>query len=359
MKDKAVITNSFDVSKYNWLITGGCGFIGTNLIAHLLKKNVKIRVLDNLFVGTHEDLARVCEFIELDSDSLSTSFPISNPNALPPAICTMPGQVQLVLGDIGDFNTCMKCCENMDIIIHLAASTGVGLSAENPRQDMETNVIGTFNLIEAARQNRVEKFVFASSSAPIGECEPPIHEELAAHPVSPYGASKLAGEAYCSAYFRTFGIDTVGLRFGNVYGPLSTHKNSVVAKFIKRAMEGKPLEIYGDGTQTRDFIFVDDLIRAILLSVSSRDVGGEIFQIATNSETTISELVERLLPILAAAGLSNVELRHIAPRLGDVRRSFSDTTKAERVLNWRAEVDILKGLELTLKWFMDNNKTNK
>ena len=129
--------------------------------------------------------------------------------------------------------------------------------------DCTTNVFGTLNYLEACRHNAVPRFVFASSGAPIGECKPPIHEELAAHPVSPYGASKLAGEAYCSAYARSFGIETVALRFGNCYGPLSNHKSSVVAKFVRDAC--RPcVEIYGDGHQTRDFIFVEDIVEAIM-----------------------------------------------------------------------------------------------
>ena len=158
---------------------------------------------------------------------------------------------------------------------------------------MEANVIGTFNMLEAARQNNVKKFIFASSGATIGEVEPPIHEEKVPRPVSPYGASKLAGEAYCSAYYLSFGIKTVSLRFANVYGPLSKHKNSVVAKFLKQAFSGETLEIYGDGSQTRDFIYIDDLIQAIILSVKS-DVGGEVFQIATFKETTVDEIAKKI-----------------------------------------------------------------
>src|SRR3712207_5038989 len=156
----------------------------------------------------------------------------------------------------------------------------------------------------------------------------------------------------CSAYFRTFGIETVTLRFGNVYGPLSGHKNSAVAKFIKRAMQGEVLEIYGDGTQTRDFIYIDDLIRAVRLSATVGGVGGEAFQIATSAETSVRELVDKLLPALAAAGIKDVEVREAAPRLGDVMRNYSDTSKAERMLGWRAEVNLDEGLRRTVKWFM-------
>ena len=142
----------------------------------------------------------------------------------------------------------LAATEGADVVIHLAANTGVGPSVENPRMDCETNVTGTLNALEAARAAGAGRFVFASSGAPLGVQTPPLHEEMAPHPASPYGASKLAGEGYCSAWFHSFGVETVVLRFGNVYGEGSTRKASVVAKFIKRALAGEVLEIYGDGS---------------------------------------------------------------------------------------------------------------
>ena len=324
-----------------WLITGGCGFIGKALVKQILaeKKDAQITILDNLSVGTREDLAQACVFEEVAASERIDS----------------PG-VKLVVGDVRDVKLVMQCVKDIDCIVHLAANTGVRPSVEDPRADMENNVIGTFNMLEAARQYDTKRFVFASSGAPIGEVEPPIHEELAPHPVSPYGASKLAGEDYCSAYFRTFGLETVVLRFGNVYGPGSTHKSSVVAKFIRQAMQGETLEIYGDGNQTRDFIYIEDLIRAVQLAASVPGIGGETFQIASNAETTVNELVEQLLPVLAQAGYPNIQVRHAAPRRGDVRRNFSDTSKAQKMLGWRAEVELLEGLKKTVKWFTSGSR---
>jgi UDP-glucose 4-epimerase len=229
----------------------------------------------------------------------------------------------------------------------------VAPSVENPRMDCEANVFGTLNYLEAARHCQVKRFVFASSGAPAGEVEPPIHEELPAHPVSPYGASKLAGEGYCSAYFKTFGVETVCLRFGNVYGPLSGKKDSVVAKFIKQAISGEDLEIYGDGKQTRDFIYIDDLARSIRLAASVSDIGGEIFQIATSRETTVGKLVEKLVSVLSRFGIPDVHVEYGERRKGDVQRNFSDTTKARDVLGWWCEEDLERGLEKTVGWFLD------
>ena len=323
----------------NWLITGGCGFLGTSLIRLLMEdENNNIRVLDNLCVGSRSDLGDVARFKETAVSDLKADFL----------------RLELVVGDVMDPDLAVIVTNGCDVIIHFAANTGVGPSVEFPRLDMSVNVIGTFNYLEAARFNNVKRFVFASSGAPAGEVEPPIHEELPPHPVSPYGSSKLAGEGYCSAYYRTFNVETVALRFGNVYGPGSVHKASAVAKFIKRAIKGQTLEIYGDGGNTRDFIFIDDLLRAVILSAITPNIGGEIFQIATSKETSVSELVEKIVELLGIKGVQDLRLLNTEPMLGDVRRNFSDTTKALNILGWAALVDLDVGLEKTIDYFLSD-----
>jgi UDP-glucose 4-epimerase len=327
----------------NILITGGCGFIGTSLIAALLRADPgrHIRVLDSLVTGTQDDLAEVgpCRRVSLEEAAASTH-----------------GLV-LVQADIRDARALHACAAGMDAIVHLAANTGVGPSVIDPRLDMECNVVGTFNALEAARLQGVRKFVFASSGAPAGEVEPPIHEELPPHPVSPYGASKLAGEGYCSAYFRTFGIDTVCLRFGNVYGPRSKHKASVVAKFIKQALAGERCVIFGDGRQTRDFVYIDDLVGAILLALE-KQVGGETFQIATGSESTVGEVASLITESLARRHV-DMHIAHDAPRLGDVKRNYADTRKAQQVLGWRMQVPLERGIETTIDYFMQRGTVSR
>lgn len=320
----------------NILITGGCGFIGTTLIAELVRINpaCKIRVLDNLLTGTVEDLAEVSPFHQGFADRMKFSV----------------GSVELVVGDIRDFALLQECALGVDCIVHLAANTGVGPSVLDPRLDMECNVIGTFNALEAARLQGVKKFIFASSGAPAGEVEPPIHEELPPHPVSPYGSSKLAGEGYCSSYYRTFGINTVCLRFGNVYGPRSNKKSSVVAKFIRQALQGEPCVIYGDGKQTRDFLYIDDLVRAVTLAID-KPVGGETFQIATGMERTVGEVATFIAEALGKRGIT-MRVEHDSPRLGDVMRNFSDTSKAARILGWTTEMEVPDGIDRTLDWFL-------
>lgn len=323
-----------------WLITGGCGFLGKNLIKTLMEKEegIAIKVIDNLSVGKKEDLRYATP--HFSQNSVENSRWKEN-------------EVQLIVGDIMDADLAIKATKEADVIVHLAANTGVGPSVENPRMDCTTNVIGTLNYLEAARKNSVGRFVFASSGAPIGECIPPIHEEMPCHPVSPYGASKLAGEAYCSAYHKSYGVETVALRFGNVYGPGSTHKSSVVAKFIRQALNGQTLEIYGDGTQTRDFIYTEDLVNAIWLAATKENIGGEVFQIATNKETTVLEMTKTLVETLKEKGVSDVNLVYGEKRVGDVMRNYSDTSKAAELLGWTSLADLKTGMGCTIDWFVN------
>lgn len=326
-----------EIKNQNWLITGGCGFIGVNLVAHLLSHHpgVQIRVLDNLSVGSRTDLAAVSNFREIKASD-----------------CQSPGHdVELFVGDIRDQATCLACCTGIDVIIHLAANTGVAPSIADPKQDLEINVLGTFNLLEAARQQGVKHFIFASSGAVIGETEPPIKEDKPPKPVSPYGASKLAGEGYCSAYYRAFGLKTAALRFGNVYGPRSKHKSSVVARFFRLALTGQPLEIYGDGQQTRDFIYIKDLIRAIMLAAAS-EVGGEVFHIATHKETTVNEIADKVKKLVEDRTGRRVVIQHTRPRVGDVRRNYADISKSKVLLGFEPQYDLQLGLAETLEYFL-------
>lgn len=319
-----------------WLITGGCGFIGINLIHRLLDNpNAQIQVLDNLSVGTIDALATVTDFSESEEMDANS-------------------RVTLTRGDILDVDLAERVCRSADVVVHLAANTGVHQSVLDPRLDCDVNVIGTQNMLNAAHKGDCSRFVFASSGAPVGEVEPPIHEELAPHPVSPYGASKLAGEGYCSAYYRTYGLETVALRFGNIYGPRSAHKSSVVAKFISHIINGELLEVYGSGNQTRDFIFIEELVRAIEQAASVPEVGGEIFQIASNRETTVNELVELLQEVAVGLGLALPEVHYSEPRLGDVMRNYSDTSKAKARLGWSSTIELRQGLEKTFEWFVQN-----
>lgn len=300
------------------LVTGGAGFIGANLVRMLLSRGHKVTVIDNLCTGRleyHEGLA--IEFIE---------------------------------GDILNYDLVRKVVSGQDGIVHLAAQSGIPGSIADPRRDCEINVIGTLNMLESARHSSVNRFVFASSNAPLGRQFPPATEDKAPLPISPYGASKLAGEAYCLAYNASWNLGTVVLRFGNVYGPFSAHKNSVVAKFFKDILVKGCITIDGDGTQTRDFIYVQDLCRVLLLALESQ-VSGEVFQVARGVETSILELAKLVLGMVR----KDVGVRHRQARQGDIRRNYSAITKVQHILGWKPMVELHEGLRKTYEWFTRQN----
>ena len=323
-----------------WLITGGCGFIGSNLAAYLLKnhRGIRVRVLDNLSQGSVSAMVSTIRFNCVPGDPLN--------------------KVSVSIGDIKDYGICAESVEGADTVVHLAANTGVAQSVDNPRADMETNVTGTLNVLEASRRAGVKKFIFASSGAPVGEVEPPIHEGKAPRPVSPYGASKLAGEAYCQAYWRSYGLPTLALRFGNVYGPGCGHKDSVVARFMRRALNGEPLEIYGDGSQTRDFIYIDDIVKAIWLAGMS-DLGGEVFQIATHRETAVSEIASSIRALVEKRTGRKTGIFFGRQRRGDVKRNYSDISKAKRMLGFDPVFSVSQGLEKTLEYYLGEGPENE
>jgi UDP-glucose 4-epimerase len=305
------------------LVTGGAGFIGANLARMLLNLGYVVMVIDNLAVGRRGYLD------------------------------TLP--VELIEGDVLDYALVEKAVGACDAVVHLAAETGVPDSLAHPKQNCLVNVIGTLNLLEACRIRQekegksLARFVFASSNAPLGGQDPPAAEHKAPRPLSPYGASKLAGEGYCSAYHGSWGLGTVALRFANVYGPFSAHKKSVVANFLLNLLTSRTITIQGDGQQTRDFIYVEDLCRAIVTALESR-VSGEIFQIATGVETSILELAHLLEEVVG------VEVQAITTegRRGDIQKNYATIEKARAMLGWAPRVSLREGLAHTWQWFQRN-----
>ena len=303
----------------SYLVTGGCGFIGVNLVSRLASRGARIRVLDDLSLGKRDDIR--------------------------------PFDVDLHVGDIRDAAVLQELCRGVDVVVHLAAHTRVIESISQPELNFQINAAGTLNVLQACRLADVTKVIFASTGGAIlGEQEPPVHEGMVPKPVSPYGAGKLAGEAYCSAFFGSFGLNTVALRFSNVYGPHSYRKGSVVAQYIRDLMKGEPLVIYGDGHQTRDFIYVDDLVDAILLA-DEADTPGEVFQIASGRETSIRDLLaimERVLPQLT------FDIRYLPARTGEILRNYASIEKARRMLGFEPKTSLDEGLKRTWDWFDSN-----
>jgi UDP-glucose 4-epimerase len=217
-------------------------------------------------------------------------------------------------------------------------------------------VAGTINLLEASVRHRVPRFIFASTGgAIVGEAEPPVHEDLPPRPLSPYGAGKLAGEGYCSAFWGSYGLKTVPLRFSNIYGPFSYHKGSVIAKFFRQIMAQKELTIFGDGEQTRDFLYVGDLCRAIITASTAEVPFGRPIQLGTGRETSINALVPLLHEV--AGGPQFPSLRHAPANKGEVRRNFMDISRARQYLNFAPTTDLRSGLGKTWQWFRENCDT--
>ena len=304
----------------SYLVTGGCGFIGVNLVSRLAGLGARVRILDNLSLGKREDVA------PLGSD--------------------------LRVGDIRDMAALKDACQGMDVVVHLAAHTRVVESISHPELNFEINAVGTMNVLRACRDAGVKKVIFASTGGAIlGEQVPPVHEGMVPRPVSPYGASKLVGEAYCSAFCGSFGLNTVALRFSNVYGPFSYHKGSVVAQFFRNLMQEEPLVIYGDGQQTRDFLYVDDLVDAVLLADKS-ETPGEVFQIASGRETSLKDLLAAMKRVLPSV---KFDVRYEPARAGEILRNYASIEKARRLLGYNPSKKLDDGLRDTWSWFVSQN----
>ena len=300
------------------LVTGGCGFVGANLM-HYLHENTKwsLRVIDDLRTGQRSPIGDIAE---------------------------------IKVGDAGDPHDLQAALEGVDAVVHLASQTGVAPSLDDPVKDFEGNARTTFAVLDGCRKLGVARFVFASSGAALGDAPPPLNENLVPHPLSPYGAGKLAGEAYCHAYAASFGLRTIALRFSNVYGPFSAHKSNAIPNFIQRCLAGEPIEIYGDGHQTRDFIYVDDLCDGIVRALES-DIGGEVFQLATGVETSVIELAELIMRV---TNNNNSEIVFRPGRAGEVYKSRADITKVRRMLGFEPRTELAEGLTATSAWFKEN-----
>ena len=326
----------------NWLITGGCGFIGSRLIKKIFSDDPKayIRVIDNYSVAPPSDLGEPLISITNLKSNTERNLKVT------------PGKIDLFKGDILDSELALRLGDKIDVCVHLAANTGVLQSIKNPLMDCNTNIVGTLNYLESAKTNSIKKFVLASSGAPLGAATPPNHEGSVPHPTSPYGASKLACEAYCQAYFHSFGIKFSALRFSNVYGPGSKRKSSVVAKMIKSFYGQQEFCVNGSGRQTRDFLYIDDLVYALhALSYKFNDNSLGIFQVASSREVSVNELISEINSQLFAKYSREVPIKNIDQKAGEVLRSFSDTTKLQSVIPWNNLTPLNTGIKATIDYF--------
>ena len=305
-----------------WLVTGGAGFIGSNIAEELVRRGQRVRVLDNLYSGKLGHMA------------------------------AFKGKVEFQRGDIRRLGDCAKAVRGCDYVIHQAAVRSVPKSVDNPGATHESNATGTLNMLMASRDAKVKRFVYASSSSAYGDAKRfPQKEEYKPQPVSPYAAQKLMGEHYCILFTKTYKLETVSLRYFNVFGPRQDPESlysAVIPKFMEQAYLGRPLDVDWDGKQTRDFTHIDNVVQANLLAAKTKTGVGEAFNIANGKTHSLLDVI-RVIEGLAGRKL---ELRHHPMRKGDVRKTFADISRAKRLLGYRPAVDFENGLKDTWDYFV-------
>ncbi len=312
-----------------YLITGGAGFIGSHLVHELIRYQQEVRVFENFSSGRRENLD------------------------------WLPQRVEIMEGDVRDLPAVRRAMRGVRYVFHQAAIRSVPRSVEDPSSTNEVNAQGTLNVLVAARDAHVQRLVYASSSSVYGESQLKIQEEgQRPFPVSPYAVSKLSGELYCRLFSRLYGLETVSLRYFNVFGPGQDPESeyaAVIPRFIRQALRGEPVEVHGDGLQSRDFTYVSDVVQANLLAVKAPNVVGEVFNIGGGETHTVMDIVFFLGKFLGR----ELQWRKTPPRKGDVRRTHADIGKAKRLLGYEVEVEFPVGLALTVKHFMAEYGTTK
>ncbi len=300
-------------------VTGCAGFIGSNLVEELLKNNYEVVGIDNFITGRKENIEGL--------------------------------EFEFIQGDIGDKILLRKILKDVDYVLHQAALPSVTRSIEDPLSANQHNINATLTLLKCCVEENVEKVVIASSSSVYGDSkELPKHESMSYNPKSPYAVTKVAVELYAKVFYEVYDLKTICLRYFNVYGPKQDPKSeyaAVIPKFIYLALKNKPLPIYGDGKQTRDFTFIKDAVRANLLAMQSKATGN--YNIAFGKRTSILELAEKIISLTS----SNSKIVFEKPRKGDIRHSLASIEKAKRDLGYNPEYDLEKGLKKTIEWFRE------
>jgi UDP-glucose 4-epimerase len=304
------------------LVTGGAGFIGSHIVRALVARGDFVRILDNLSSGTRDNLDGVT--------------------------------VEFVEGDVTHPETVRSAINHMTHVIHLAALVSVPRSVAEPLLSNDVNVRGTLNVLIAARDTGIRRVIFASSSAVYGDAEEGTkREDQPLHPISPYGADKLAAEKYLEVFHAMYGLETVALRYFNVFGPRQDPHSeyaAVIPKFISAYLQQQPPTIFGDGLQTRDFTYVDNVVHGNLLALESPLAAGKAINIATGTSMDLQKLASILSRITGNPGL---EVRYALPRKGDIRQSSADITLARQTLQFESVVEMHEGLSRTVRWYQE------
>jgi nucleoside-diphosphate-sugar epimerase len=328
------------------LITGGAGFIGSHLVEAFVKQGQRVRVLDNLSTGKKENLTEATGFFLPnlpDPSTKSVFFPLGE-------------KAEFLFGDISDLETCRQACRGITYVFHQAALGSVQRSVEDPVSTHRANATGTLNILQAAREAGVKRVIYASSSSVYGNISADPEESirkretLNPQPQSPYAATKLMGEIYCRVFSELYGLGTVSLRYFNVFGPRQDPRSiysAVIPKFITALRSGVAPVIYGDGNQSRDFTYVENVVQANLLAMERPGISGQVLNIACGRQTTVNDLLLRLQEISGR----KVDARYDRPRRGEVRHSLAQIDLARSRLRYEIKVELPEGLRHTWKWF--------
>jgi len=311
------------------LVTGGAGFIGSHLVDRLLKEGFEVTVIDDLSTGRLENIAH-------------------NQNRK---------DFHFVKGDIRDRDLVKKTVKDMDAVFHEAALVSITFSVQNPILANDINVSGTLNLLKASSDLDVKRFIYASSAAVYGETSlPQKREDMSTNPTSPYGVSKLAAENYVRSFHTVYGLETVSLRYFNVYGPRQSFDiqcayGGVITIFLNRLLRNLSPIIYGDGEQTRDFVYIQDIVKANMLALNNKNVAGEFFNIGNGTIISVNQVAEVLKDAMNRRGLKNT---YEETRIGDVRHSYADVSKAKKILGYNPRFSFKKGIAELIDWYTKN-----
>ncbi len=304
-----------------YLVTGGAGFIGSHIAERLVKEKHTVKILDNFYTGKRENIAGFLD------------------------------KVELIEGDIRNLDLLRKVTRGVDYISHQAALRSVPKSVEEPLSYNDVNVSGSLNLLLASYENKVKRVVCASSSSIYGDTDKyPEEESQEPEVISPYAATKLAVEHYCHVFSKTYGLETVNLRYFNVFGPRqdpTSQYAAVVPIFILRMLKGESPQVHGDGEQSRDFCYIDNVVDVNLLSCVTPDISGEVFNVAGGCSYSVLDIVNNLNEITG----KKIKPEFTPPRRGDVRKTYADMTKLSKLLGYKPKVDFKEGLKRTVAFF--------
>jgi UDP-glucose 4-epimerase len=307
-----------------FLVTGGAGFIGSNVCRKLISQGCFVKVIDNLLTGKKSNLADIIDKIEF------------------------------IEADMGDAEVAHLAMKDIDVVVHEGALPSVPRSVDDPAATHRHCVDATFTLLLAARDAGIKRFVYASSSSAYGDSPTlPKVETMPAMPLSPYAVGKLTGEYYCSVFYEVFGLETISLRYFNVFGPYqdpTSQYAAAIPAFVTAILKDEPPTVFGDGEQSRDFTYVDNVVDATLLAAGAKHTAGQVLNIACGKAVTVNEVIDMINELLG----KNIQPIYTDPRPGDVKHSLADITAAEKLLAYKPTVPFKKGLRLAIDWYRDN-----